>query len=302
MLVTDNDRVIRQLRVTGALEVIGADNVYRSSAFIGETTTTRLRRRHLLGRREPSRVGSRRCVRLLAGRRWSWESQRGGRRCGQCRTVPRQRGVWSGAAAFDDRRLDRPDADTTPEPTLDRGAGLDAARIDHRRRPSPTTPRRTRRSTTPSSVPAIPTATSTPRPRRSRSSGSSPWSAWRVGGWSADPIPTRRRCHRSPPAISSERDGTRRPPCDERSDRIPALRSSLEWCVSWRKAWDSNPRRPEGPQQFSRLSHSSALAAFRRSRLAANAGAGYEQMVPSSGATSVSRYSCTMSRTQSSPR
>ncbi len=59
----------------------------------------------------------------------------------------------------------------------------------------------------------------------------------------------------------------------------------------WRKAWDSNPRRPEGPQQFSRLSHSSALAAFRRSRLAANAQAGYEQMVPSSGATSVSRYS-----------
>jgi SulP family sulfate permease len=38
MLVTDNDRVIRQLRVTGALDVIGPDNVYRSSAFIGETT------------------------------------------------------------------------------------------------------------------------------------------------------------------------------------------------------------------------------------------------------------------------
>jgi SulP family sulfate permease len=38
ILVTDNDRVIRQLRVTGALDVIGPDNVYRSSAFIGETT------------------------------------------------------------------------------------------------------------------------------------------------------------------------------------------------------------------------------------------------------------------------
>jgi SulP family sulfate permease len=38
VLVTDNDRVIRQLRVTGALDVIGTDNVYRSSAFIGETT------------------------------------------------------------------------------------------------------------------------------------------------------------------------------------------------------------------------------------------------------------------------
>jgi len=38
VLVTDNDRVIRQLRVTGALDVIGPDNVYRSSAFIGETT------------------------------------------------------------------------------------------------------------------------------------------------------------------------------------------------------------------------------------------------------------------------
>ncbi len=38
MLVTDNERVIRQLRVTGATDVIGARNVYRSSAFLGETT------------------------------------------------------------------------------------------------------------------------------------------------------------------------------------------------------------------------------------------------------------------------
>jgi len=38
VLVTDNDRVIRQLRVTGALDVIGPDNVYRSSTFLGETT------------------------------------------------------------------------------------------------------------------------------------------------------------------------------------------------------------------------------------------------------------------------
>ena len=38
MLVTDNERVIRQLRVTGATDVIGTRNVYRSSAFIGETT------------------------------------------------------------------------------------------------------------------------------------------------------------------------------------------------------------------------------------------------------------------------
>ncbi len=38
MLVTDNERVIRQLRVTGATDVIGARNLYRSSAFIGETT------------------------------------------------------------------------------------------------------------------------------------------------------------------------------------------------------------------------------------------------------------------------
>jgi SulP family sulfate permease len=38
MLVTDNERVIRQLRVTGATDVIGTQNVYRSSAFIGETT------------------------------------------------------------------------------------------------------------------------------------------------------------------------------------------------------------------------------------------------------------------------
>ena len=38
MLVTDNERVIRQLRVTGATDVIGDRNVYRSSAFLGETT------------------------------------------------------------------------------------------------------------------------------------------------------------------------------------------------------------------------------------------------------------------------
>ena len=38
MLVTDNERVIRQLRVTGATDVIGTQNVYRSNAFIGETT------------------------------------------------------------------------------------------------------------------------------------------------------------------------------------------------------------------------------------------------------------------------
>ena len=37
MIVTDNERVIRQLRVTGAKDAIGADNLYRSTAFIGET-------------------------------------------------------------------------------------------------------------------------------------------------------------------------------------------------------------------------------------------------------------------------
>lgn len=38
MLVTDNRRVIRQLRVTGTAEVIGSENIYQSTAFIGETT------------------------------------------------------------------------------------------------------------------------------------------------------------------------------------------------------------------------------------------------------------------------
>ncbi len=47
MIVTDNERVIRQLRVTGATDVIGADNVYRSSPFVGETT----RRAHADARR-----------------------------------------------------------------------------------------------------------------------------------------------------------------------------------------------------------------------------------------------------------
>ncbi len=38
VLVIDNERVTRQLRVTGATDVIGTHNVYRSRAFIGETT------------------------------------------------------------------------------------------------------------------------------------------------------------------------------------------------------------------------------------------------------------------------
>ncbi len=37
MIVTDNRRVIRQLRVTGMTDMIGADNVYRSTSFLGET-------------------------------------------------------------------------------------------------------------------------------------------------------------------------------------------------------------------------------------------------------------------------
>jgi SulP family sulfate permease len=37
VIVTDNRLVVRQLRVTGAVDVIGADNIYRSTAFIGET-------------------------------------------------------------------------------------------------------------------------------------------------------------------------------------------------------------------------------------------------------------------------
>ncbi len=38
MLVTRHRNIIRQLRVTGAIDVIGKHNVYHSSAFIGETT------------------------------------------------------------------------------------------------------------------------------------------------------------------------------------------------------------------------------------------------------------------------
>ena len=36
MVVTDNVRVIRQLRVTGAGSAIGEHNVYRSTPFIGQ--------------------------------------------------------------------------------------------------------------------------------------------------------------------------------------------------------------------------------------------------------------------------
>ena len=38
MIVTGNRNVIRQLRVTGATDIIGDDNVYRSTAFLGETS------------------------------------------------------------------------------------------------------------------------------------------------------------------------------------------------------------------------------------------------------------------------
>ncbi len=37
MIVTDNQRVIRQLRVTGATDAIGSDNVYSGTAFVGAT-------------------------------------------------------------------------------------------------------------------------------------------------------------------------------------------------------------------------------------------------------------------------
>ncbi|WP_206537665.1 SulP family inorganic anion transporter [Ilumatobacter nonamiensis] len=38
MIVTDNRRVIRQLRVTGATAAIGEHNIYRSTRFVGEST------------------------------------------------------------------------------------------------------------------------------------------------------------------------------------------------------------------------------------------------------------------------
>jgi SulP family sulfate permease len=37
-VVTDSDRVARQLRQTGVADLLGAERLYRSSAFIGETT------------------------------------------------------------------------------------------------------------------------------------------------------------------------------------------------------------------------------------------------------------------------
>ena len=40
VVVTDNARVIRQLRVTGVLDTMGEDNVYEGTAFLGETTRT----------------------------------------------------------------------------------------------------------------------------------------------------------------------------------------------------------------------------------------------------------------------
>ena len=58
---------------------------------------------------------------------------------------------------------------------------------------------------------------------------------------------------------------------DERTCRSAMLDvRTIRWRkrTVWRKGWDSNPRRPRRPQQFSRLSHSSTLAPFRGGRLA----------------------------------
>ncbi len=38
IIVTDNDRVIRQLRVTGITDIIGDDNVYKGTTFVGEAS------------------------------------------------------------------------------------------------------------------------------------------------------------------------------------------------------------------------------------------------------------------------
>jgi SulP family sulfate permease len=37
MVVTDNERVIRQLRVTGIADILGAENIYQGTVFVGET-------------------------------------------------------------------------------------------------------------------------------------------------------------------------------------------------------------------------------------------------------------------------
>jgi SulP family sulfate permease len=37
MVVTDNPRILRQLRVTGALGVIGSENVYEGNEWVGRT-------------------------------------------------------------------------------------------------------------------------------------------------------------------------------------------------------------------------------------------------------------------------
>ena len=55
-----------------------------------------------------------------------------------------------------------------------------------------------------------------------------------------------------------------------RDERTAAPYGAAVCSRVWRKEWDSNPRRPRRPQQFSRLSHSSTLASFRGGRLAAS--------------------------------
>ena len=38
MVVTDNQRVIRQLRVTGITDLIGHENIYEGTVFVGEAS------------------------------------------------------------------------------------------------------------------------------------------------------------------------------------------------------------------------------------------------------------------------
>jgi hypothetical protein len=38
VVVTDNERVIRQLRVTGITDTIGDENIYQGTVFVGEAS------------------------------------------------------------------------------------------------------------------------------------------------------------------------------------------------------------------------------------------------------------------------